>query len=33
MRTFPKPIIGRVQVKTVGGGVGLAATTDYCFET
>ena len=31
MRMCPKPIIGRVQGKTVGGGVGLAAATDYCL--
>ncbi len=29
MRNCPKPIIGRVQGKTVGGGVGLAAACDY----
>lgn len=28
-----KIIIGRVQGKAVGGGVGLAAATDYCFAT
>ncbi|WP_372753571.1 enoyl-CoA hydratase/isomerase family protein [Mariniflexile sp.] len=33
MRTSPKLIIGRVQGKTVGGGVGLAAATDYCLAT
>ena len=33
MRKCSKLIIGRVQGKTVGGGVGLAATTDYCFAT
>ncbi len=33
MRKCPKPIIGRVQGKTVGGGVGIIATTDYCFAT
>lgn len=33
MRKCPKFIIGRVQGKTVGGGVGLAAATDYCFAT
>ena len=33
MRYCPKFIIGRVQGKTVGGGVGLAAATDYCFAT
>lgn len=32
-RTCPKLIIGRVQGKAVGGGVGLAAATDYCFGT
>lgn len=31
MRQCPKFIIGRVQGKTVGGGVGLAAATDYCL--
>lgn len=31
MRTCPKLIIGRVQGKAVGGGVGLAAATDYCL--
>ncbi len=33
MRLCPKFIIGRVQGKTVGGGVGLAAATDYCMAT
>ncbi|GAA4298904.1 enoyl-CoA hydratase/isomerase family protein [Aestuariibaculum suncheonense] len=33
MRKCPKLIVGRVQGKTVGGGVGLAAATDYCFAT
>ena len=33
MRTCPKIIIGRVQGKTVGGGVGLAAATDYCMAS
>ena len=32
-RTAPKFIIGRVQGKAVGGGVGVAAATDYCFAT
>ncbi len=32
-RKSPKIIIGRVQGKAVGGGVGLAAATDYCFAT
>ncbi len=31
MRKNPKLIIGRVQGKCVGGGVGLAAATDYCI--
>ena len=33
MRRCPKLIIGRVQGKAVGGGVGLAAATDYCLAT
>ncbi|MCL6295760.1 enoyl-CoA hydratase/isomerase family protein [Jejuia spongiicola] len=33
MRKSPKLIIGRIQGKAVGGGVGLAATTDYCLAT
>ena len=33
MRKCPKLIIGRVQGKTVGGGVGIAAATDYCMAT
>lgn len=33
MRTSNKLIIGRIQGKTVGGGVGLAAACDYCFAT
>lgn len=33
MRKCPKFIIGRVQGKTVGGGVGLAAATDYCMAS
>ena len=33
MRTCSKLIIGRVQGKVVGGGVGLAAACDYCFAT
>ncbi|PKQ45214.1 enoyl-CoA hydratase/isomerase family protein [Confluentibacter flavum] len=33
MRRCPKLIIGRVQGKTVGGGVGLTAATDYCLAT
>ncbi len=31
MRKCPKFIIGRIQGKTVGGGVGLASATDYCM--
>lgn len=31
MRKCPKFIIGRIQGKCVGGGVGLAAATDYCI--
>ncbi len=33
MRTSNKLIIGRVQNKAVGGGVGIAAAVDYCFAT
>ncbi|OMP31579.1 MULTISPECIES: enoyl-CoA hydratase/isomerase family protein [unclassified Mangrovimonas] len=33
MRKCPKFVIGRIQGKTVGGGVGLAAATDYCMAT
>ncbi|RZJ34332.1 MAG: enoyl-CoA hydratase/isomerase family protein [Flavobacterium sp.] len=33
MRKCPKFIIGRVQGKTVGGGVGIAAASDYCMAT
>ncbi len=33
MRNCSKIIIGRVQGKAVGGGVGLAAACDYCFAT
>ncbi len=32
-RKSPKLIIGRVQGKAVGGGVGLASAVDYCFAT
>lgn len=32
-RTCPKFIIGRVQGKAVGGGVGVASATDYCMAT
>src|SRR5690554_271987 len=33
IRKCPKFIVGRIQGKTVGGGVGLAASTDYCMAT
>ncbi|HET8809606.1 MAG TPA: enoyl-CoA hydratase/isomerase family protein [Flavobacteriaceae bacterium] len=33
MRKCPKFIIGRVQGKTVGGGVGVASAMDYCMAT
>jgi methylglutaconyl-CoA hydratase len=33
MRKCPKFIIGRIQGKTVGGGVGVAAATDYCLAS
>lgn len=33
MRKCSKLIVGRVQGKTVGGGVGLAAACDYVFAT
>ena len=33
IRICPKFVIGRVQGKTVGGGVGLAAAVDHCFAT
>lgn len=32
-RKCPKLIIGRVQGKAVGGGVGVISATDYCFAT
>ena len=32
-RKCPKFIIGRLQGKAVGGGVGMAAATDYCFAS
>ncbi|MBL4706663.1 MAG: enoyl-CoA hydratase/isomerase family protein [Flavobacteriales bacterium] len=32
-RTCPKLIIGRVQGKAVGGGVGLASAVDFCYAT
>jgi methylglutaconyl-CoA hydratase len=33
IRKCPKIIIGRVQGKAVGGGVGLAAACDYCMAS
>ncbi len=33
MRLCPKPIVGRIQGKAVGGGVGLAAACDYVYAT
>jgi methylglutaconyl-CoA hydratase len=33
MRKCPKFIIGRIQGKAVGGGVGLASAVDYCMAT
>jgi methylglutaconyl-CoA hydratase len=33
IRTCPKFVLGRVQGKTVGGGVGIAAAVDHCFAT
>ena len=33
IRCIPQLVIGRVQGKTVGGGVGLASATDYCLAT
>ncbi|MFT4752805.1 MAG: methylglutaconyl-CoA hydratase [Salibacteraceae bacterium] len=33
IRTCGKIVIGRVQGKAVGGGVGLASAVDYCFAT
>ena len=33
LRCIPQFVIGRVQGKTVGGGVGLASATDYCLAT
>ncbi len=32
-RKCPKIILGRVQGKAVGGGVGVASSVDYCFAT
>lgn len=33
MRKCPKFIIGRLQGKAVGGGIGLASAVDYCFAS
>ena len=33
IRTCGKLVIGRVQGKAVGGGVGVLSATDYCFAT
>ena len=33
IRTCPKFVVGRVQGKAVGGGVGLAASVDHCLAT
>ena len=33
IRTCPKFVIGRVQGKAVGGGVGIASAVDHCFAT
>lgn len=33
IRTCPKFVIGRVQGKAVGGGVGVASAVDHCFAT
>lgn len=32
-RTCQKLVIGRIQGKTIGGGVGIAAAVDYCMAT
>lgn len=32
-RKCPKFIVGRLQGKAVGGGVGIAAAVDYCYAT
>jgi len=32
-RKCPKLIIGRIQGKAVGGGVGVASAVDYCYAT
>ncbi|MDB4787152.1 enoyl-CoA hydratase/isomerase family protein [Flavobacteriales bacterium] len=33
LRSIPQFVIGRIQGKAVGGGVGVAAATDYCLAT
>ncbi len=33
MRLCPKLIVGRIQGKAIGGGIGLASSCDYCFAT
>jgi len=33
IRKCPKIVIGRIQGKSIGGGVGIAAATDYCMAT
>lgn len=33
IRSIPQFVIGRVQGKTVGGGVGLASAVDHCLAT
>lgn len=33
IRKCPKLVLGRVQGKAVGGGVGIASAVDYCFAT
>jgi len=33
IRKAPKFVIGRVQGKAVGGGIGLASAVDYCYAT
>ncbi len=33
MRSIPKLVIGRVQGKAVGGGVGVASATDFCLAS
>ncbi len=33
MRRCPKVIVGRVQGRAVGGGIGIASATDYCMAS